>query len=113
MLLFIYNSLDAVRVGPRNGAYLVKPREAVEWALYYPPLVHPRPESYPPALRAALSAYRANDLPAAFAALERVPARDRDGRYLLLRAAPYLIQVPRTFRLLTLSLGIGFPNDGA
>ena len=65
---------------------LVKPREAVEWALYYPPLVDPRPESYPPALRAALSAYRANDLPAAFAALERVPARDRDGRYHLLRA---------------------------
>ena len=65
---------------------LVKPREAVEWALYYPPLVDPRPESYPPALRAALSAYRANDLPAAFAALERVPARDRDGRYFLLRA---------------------------
>ncbi|MGI8515091.1 MAG: FecR domain-containing protein [Acidimicrobiia bacterium] len=65
---------------------VVKPREAVEWALYYPPLVDPRPESYPPALRAALSAYRANDLPAAFAALERVPAGDRDGRYLLLRA---------------------------
>ncbi|MGQ0594592.1 MAG: TonB-dependent receptor [Gammaproteobacteria bacterium] len=65
---------------------VVKPREAVEWALYYPPLVDPRPESYPPALRATLSAYRANDLPAAFAALERVPAADRDGRYLLLRA---------------------------
>ena len=65
---------------------MVKPREAVEWALYYPPLVDPRPESYPPALRAALSAYRANDLPGAFAALERVPARYRDGRYLLLRA---------------------------
>ncbi len=65
---------------------VVKPREAVEWALYYPPLVDPRPESYPPALRATLAAYRANDLPAAFAALERVPARDRDGRYLLLRA---------------------------
>ncbi|MGH8564785.1 MAG: TonB-dependent receptor domain-containing protein [Gammaproteobacteria bacterium] len=65
---------------------LVKPREAVEWALYYPPLVDPRPESYPPALRATLSAYRANDLPAAFAALERVPAGDRDGRYLVLRA---------------------------
>ncbi|MGH8578033.1 MAG: FecR domain-containing protein, partial [Gammaproteobacteria bacterium] len=65
---------------------VVKPREAVEWALYYPPLVDPRPESYPPVLRATLSAYRVNDLPAAFAALERVPARDRDGRYFLLRA---------------------------
>ena len=65
---------------------LVKPREAVEWALYYPPLVDPRPESYPPALRATLSAYRVNDLPAAFAALERVPVGDRDGLYLLLRA---------------------------
>jgi hypothetical protein len=56
---------------------LVKPREAVEWALYS--LVDPRSESHPPALRATLSAYRANDLPAAFAALERVPAGDRDG----------------------------------
>ncbi len=65
---------------------LVRPREAVEWALYYPPLVDPRPESYPPVLRAILSAYRTNDLPAAFAALERVPVGDRDGRYLLLRA---------------------------
>jgi hypothetical protein len=75
---------------------LVKPREAVEWSLYYPPLVDPRPESYPPALRATLSAYRANDLPAAFAALERVPARDRDGRYLLLRAG-LLLSVGRMF----------------
>ena len=65
---------------------VVKPREAVEWALYYPPLVDLRPESYPVALRATLAAYRANDLPGAFAALARVPAADRDGRYLLLRA---------------------------
>ena len=65
---------------------LVKPREAVEWALYYPPLVDSRPESYPPALRAALSAYRANDLPRGLHRLGASPARDRDGRYLLLRA---------------------------
>ena len=68
------------------GRVLVKLREAVKGVLYYPALVDPRPESYLPALRAALSAYRANDLPAAFSALARVPTRDRDGRYLLLRA---------------------------
>jgi tetratricopeptide (TPR) repeat protein len=92
-----WNPQGQLQVGSGEGALarpgqapvrrvVVKPREAVEWALYYPPLVDPRPESYPPALRATLSAYRANDLPAAFAALERVPAGDRDGRYLLLRA---------------------------
>ena len=46
---------------------LVKPREAVEWALYYPPLIDDlqlierRPERRTAALREAVSAYRRND----------------------------------------------------
>jgi len=65
---------------------VVKPRQAVEWALYYPPLLDSRPESYPEALRPAILAYRRNDLPAAFAALDGVPEGTRDARYHTLRA---------------------------
>ena len=65
---------------------VVKPRQAVEWALYYPPLLDTRPERYPEALRPAVLAYRQNDLPAAFAALDGVPEGARDGRYHTLRA---------------------------
>ncbi|MGH8533017.1 MAG: FecR family protein, partial [Gammaproteobacteria bacterium] len=65
---------------------VVKPRQAVEWALYYPPLLDSRPESYPEALRPAVLAYRRNNLPAAFAALDGVPEGARDARYHTLRA---------------------------
>ncbi|MGH8545818.1 MAG: FecR domain-containing protein, partial [Gammaproteobacteria bacterium] len=65
---------------------VVKPRRAVEWALYYPPLLDSRPQSYPEALRPAVLAYRRNDLPAAFAALDGVPEGARDARYHTLRA---------------------------
>jgi len=65
---------------------VVKPRRAVEWALYYPPLLDTRSERYPEALRPAVLAYRQNDFPAAFAALDRVLAGARDARYHSLRA---------------------------
>ncbi|MGI8514596.1 MAG: tetratricopeptide repeat protein, partial [Acidimicrobiia bacterium] len=65
---------------------VVKPRQAVEWALYYPPLLDSRPETYPEALRPAVLAYRRNDLTAAFAALDGVPEGARDARYHTLRA---------------------------
>ncbi|MGH8586672.1 MAG: FecR domain-containing protein, partial [Gammaproteobacteria bacterium] len=65
---------------------VVKPRQAVEWALYYPPLLDSRPESYPEVLRPAILAYRRNHLPAAFTALDGVPEGARDARYHALRA---------------------------
>ena len=70
---------------------LVKPREAVEWALYYPPLIDLQhiergPERHAAALREAASAYRRNDLAGAFTALDRVPRGERGGTYFLLRA---------------------------
>ncbi|MGH8575714.1 MAG: TonB-dependent receptor domain-containing protein [Gammaproteobacteria bacterium] len=74
---------------------LVKPREAVEWALYYPPLIDlPRiergPERHAAALREAASAYRRNDPAGALTALDRVPQGKRGGAYLLLRAGSLL-----------------------
>ncbi len=71
---------------PPERRIVVKPRRAVEWALYYPPLLDSRPESYPEALRSAVLAYRRNDLTAAFAALDGVPEGARDARYHTLRA---------------------------
>ncbi|MGH8538497.1 MAG: FecR family protein, partial [Gammaproteobacteria bacterium] len=71
---------------PPERRIVVKPRRAVEWALYYPPLLDIRPETYPEALRPAVLAYRRNDITAAFAALDRVPEGARDARYHTLRA---------------------------
>ena len=70
---------------------LVKPREAVEWALYYPPLIDLQriergSERDAAALREAASAYRRNDLATAFTALDRVPRGARGEAYFLLRA---------------------------
>jgi len=74
---------------------LVKPREAVEWALYYPPLIDLQliaraPERDATALREAASAYRRNDLAGAFTALDRVPRGARGGAYFLLQAGLFL-----------------------
>ena len=76
----------AVPGRPPERRIVVKPRRAVEWALYYPPLLDTRPERYPEALRPAVLAYRRNDFTAAFAALDGVPEGARDARYHTLRA---------------------------
>jgi tetratricopeptide (TPR) repeat protein len=76
---------------PPRRLIVVKPRDAVQWALYYPPLIDYRESAYPTgpdaaALRAALASYRSGDLPAAFAALDAVLPAARDARYHTLRA---------------------------
>ncbi|ADJ28803.1 TonB-dependent receptor domain-containing protein [Nitrosococcus watsonii] len=75
---------------------VVQPREAVQWALYYPPLIDLRSSVYPtdPAAReihAALHDYRAGDLPAALARLEQVPIEVREASYFTLQAALLLV----------------------
>ena len=80
---------EAAAAAPGRGParrIVVKPRRAVEWALYYPPLLDTRPERYPEALRGVLAAYRRNDFPAAFARLEALSPKDRIGRFFTLRA---------------------------
>ncbi len=64
----------------------VHPRAAVQWALYYPPLIDARPERYPAALRPAVWAYRRNDLQSAITALDAVPDPQRGDAYYGLRA---------------------------
>ncbi|MEE4378342.1 MAG: FecR domain-containing protein [Candidatus Competibacteraceae bacterium] len=66
------------------------PQQAVQWALYYPPII-----AYParqlqnsdPAVLQAQERFWANDLPAAFALLDEVPQQQRDLRYWNVRAS--------------------------
>ncbi|MGH8611116.1 MAG: FecR family protein [Gammaproteobacteria bacterium] len=70
---------------------VVRPREAVQWALYYPPLIDYRLSSYPSGpgaqgIREALTFYRHDDLASAFASLDKVPDAARAASYYTLRA---------------------------
>jgi tetratricopeptide (TPR) repeat protein len=73
---------------------VVRPRDAVQWSLYYPPIftlfggkTDRIPDDIPQALRESAEAAAKGDTEAAFAALDRVPAADRDDRYHIFRAA--------------------------
>jgi tetratricopeptide (TPR) repeat protein len=77
---------------PPQRRLLIRPKEAVQWALYYPPLIDLRryvaitgPENE--ALQSAIALFQANDIPAALTRLNSVSARSRDARYFVLRAA--------------------------
>jgi tetratricopeptide (TPR) repeat protein len=113
---------DSVRVGPRSRAALrlvnnavlrldqnttlqltaageapvkrivVRPRDAVQWALYYPPILaavggQADVADLPPALAEAMRRANSSDLEGAFAALDGVPEGERDAEYHVYRAA--------------------------
>jgi tetratricopeptide (TPR) repeat protein/opacity protein-like surface antigen len=66
---------------------VVRPRDAVAWALYYPPILAEltgrgvRPRPLPPGLQDALGRVADNDYASALRALETVPEAARDARY--------------------------------
>jgi hypothetical protein len=74
---------------------IARPRDAVAWALYYPPILTPlatgEPGVLPPGLRTAVMRVAANDYPGALAALDEVPEPARDARYETYRAGVLLI----------------------
>jgi tetratricopeptide (TPR) repeat protein len=70
---------------------IINPRDAVQWALYYPPLIDYRQVSYPEgpdaqAIRRALEHYRRGALPETLRSLEQVSPERRDARFFTLRA---------------------------
>jgi tetratricopeptide (TPR) repeat protein len=70
---------------------IINPRDAVQWALYYPPLIDYRQVIYPEGpdaqiIRRALEHYRRGALPETLRSLEQVPPERRDARYFSLRA---------------------------
>ncbi len=76
---------------------IVRPRDAVQWTLFYPAilpaLVDPSgaaAQQLPEPLRGALTLAAAGQLPAAFARFEAIPETERDADYYLYRAATLL-----------------------
>jgi tetratricopeptide (TPR) repeat protein len=73
---------------------LVQPRDAVQWALYYPPVlaITGGPPRQPqaglnPSLAEALALAEHRDIQGALAALDRVPEQQRDAQYHIYRGA--------------------------
>jgi Flp pilus assembly protein TadD len=72
---------------------VVHPRDAVQWALYYPPILDVRPADFPGEtgwqvmLRRSIQAYQEGDLPGALASLAGAPENIRDPRFFTYRAA--------------------------
>jgi tetratricopeptide (TPR) repeat protein len=84
-------SAVAERGGPPVLRAVARPRDAVRWTLYYPPILYPRPDEIPAGaaggrLRQSVEAYRRGDLAAAFDAIADLPADVRDPRLLTYRA---------------------------
>jgi len=71
----------------------VRPRDAVQWTLFFPPVFHQRPEnvagveaSWEQAWRVSVESYRRGDLTAAFAAVESLATRVTDPGFHVYRA---------------------------
>ncbi|MEP6998081.1 MAG: TonB-dependent receptor [Betaproteobacteria bacterium] len=71
---------------------VVRPRDAVQWALYYPPVVYFRPDEFSPGpgwqgmVRSSTEAYGKGDLAKALQNVENAPADVRDPRFFAYRA---------------------------
>lgn len=77
---------------------VVRPRDAVQWALYYPPIVNWMASDFSgggesgwqASVRRSISHYWQGDITRAFDALEKIPDKIDDARFLLYRAALFL-----------------------
>lgn len=101
------NSLGSLSLAPGQSAaaragqapalrpIVVRPADAVTWAIYYPPVLDFRPDDFPDRagepwredLRRSLAAARTGDLEQAFASLARVPDPAPDPRVAAYRAS--------------------------
>ena len=81
---------------------LVRPWDAVQWGLYYPPILAIGETSgLRPELVASLERAKRHDIAGALAALNRVPGDERDGTFYLLEAA-LLLSVGRVDEALSI-----------
>jgi len=84
----------AARGAAPTRIVVVEPRDAVKWALYYPPVVDHPLEDAPAGVHAAVASFNRGDIAGALAALEHVPAESRDAEFYDFRAS-MLLQVGR------------------
>ena len=80
---------------------VARPRDAVQWALYYPPVIYPHPDQFQGSsawqnmLQQSTEAYLKGDLQRAFDRIENVPETIRDANFFAYRAS-LLLAVGRT-----------------
>ena len=71
---------------------VARPRDAVQWALYYPPVLYVRPDEFPAGpdwqgmVRQSLEFYLRGDLLKAFSSIANVPGDIREPRFFAYRA---------------------------
>ena len=72
---------------------MVRPRDAVQWALYYPPVLYLRPDEFPPGpgwqgmVRQSIELYLRGDRQQAFEGIATVPETVPDPRFFVYRAS--------------------------
>jgi tetratricopeptide (TPR) repeat protein len=68
---------------------VVRPWDAVQWALYYPPVVYYRPTDFQgfPEIQKSIELYWKGDLTGAFSSIGKVPESTRDPRFFTYRAS--------------------------
>ncbi len=71
----------------RVKALSIHPKDAVQWALYYPPVVDFQHLENIPSLQTALDAYRKGDIYHALQILEKIPAHQQDEHIFALKAS--------------------------
>jgi Flp pilus assembly protein TadD len=76
---------------------VARPRDAVQWALYYPPVFYVRPDEFPPGppgwrgmVRQSIEFYLRGDLQKAFESITTVPGTISDPRFFAYRASVLL-----------------------
>ncbi|MGZ8947608.1 MAG: tetratricopeptide repeat protein, partial [Methylococcaceae bacterium] len=75
---------------PRLQALTVTPQDAVQWALYYPPVITYKPAKLSPvspAIQSVLNAYRQGDHYQALSRLEALPSSEQNAQILALKAS--------------------------
>lgn len=78
---------------PPVRTIVARPRDAVQWALYYPPTIHFRLEEFPPApgwegmVRKSIESYIKGDLRGAFEGIKGVPDTITEPRFFAFRAS--------------------------
>lgn len=85
----------AERDKPFKVRLLVRPRDAVQWALYYPPIIDFQPKDFPGGterdwqgmVRRSIGFYWDGNFSGAFSSIERVPEDIKDPRFFTYRAS--------------------------
>ncbi len=96
LMLTSAQSAVAERGKPPVSRVVARPRDAVHWALHYPPVLYFRPDEFPAGpIRQSVEQYQKGDLQKAFDSIATVPQTVSDPRFFAYRAH-LLLAVGRT-----------------